>query len=1483
METWITESITINGDLSYALRRGEINTNYVDIEVVAYSDRWNNFDALIEFREREGGEWRSDMQISFSTANSIDKNRLRNLACASNGGLNLIRWKYPQNGLKYGQKPDIRLKILPRYLNFSTSSISFMMSENSGINFSKFIDASTWVQPINLNQSGQTIALTSDSVRIYNDLSSSYIYEYSGLSNPSFSIQINDGSYFIADTDNNQVLEVSEDFTSVINTIAVTSPVFLDYIEDNDTLLVTSSGGTIYEYVRGSFILVWTSTTSFGELSTATYSKKDFNRIVTCDSQNNQVRIIDRITNLTTTHFGFSNFVGETDSFIKPHIAVEFEDGSLTVVERIGRVATFEQFTSSSSSSLDSSSESSMTSSSLSSSSSSEGYSTSSSSSSEGVTSQSNSSSSQSNSSSSQSESSISLSESSLQYSSSSSTSSEGYSSSSSTSSEGYSESSSTSSEGYSESSSSSSTSSLGYSSSSSYNIDPFNLASFTSYWKMEEAEEGTRFDYQGNNDLSEGDRFIPRVAGKNKEAAGQFLDGLERDAVTDLIPTDSMIFSSWVKVDYADLVTGSGSQIMTWDSTSYQLSVASNSLYARVRYTSGIKEVSGPITEGVHHIFLVATKTSLKLFLDGGLLDSETFSTQNFDYFAGYKLVIGGSDGSLRAGVDGFVDEVGFWMDEDVDSFPGYAEDFAAKMWNGGNGLFPASVSSDSSDSTESFDNVSSSSDSDIYNDWNRDLIDRRKNSGFTSSMAMVNGQPAVAYYAFGIIFYSRYNGSEWEAPVLVDNTNIRTDTAISMAVVDGNPAITYSKTTNPTFTYVRATNSDGSSWGTPINVTPSGTFADDRSLAIINGNPAIAFWNFDTGGGLKYVRATDSTGSSWGSVEDVDLTSNNYGTGCSLLQVDGQPAISYTHQGAGNNAVLYYNRYNGASWVRTAIIGGSGQGIGFTTTLKFVNGNPAIAYRDDSGIKFIRSNNSTGSSWPGSEVTVASLSTAMNSSMEIVGGDVAIAYYGRSIGSQYFTYYVVSSDINGGTGSWSSPSTIQQSPVNATSVTTQEISLVDYDGVATVAYYEASYGEMKVGFDINERGYSSSSSSQQYSESSSSISSQGYSESSSSSSGAIPMFQTTSASPDVFAPFVFISGETVTWILGDGNQVTSNGPLSHVYTDGEPSHNVEIQASNPSNLTSINVDSEDITSIDLSYFPGLENLNCANNTISSLDISTNSSLDFLNCNNNNISSLDLSNNTLLEIVRCNNNNLTSLDLSNNSNVTIFDCSNNNISSLTNLSGSIDEIDVSDNNLSSLDTSSITSATTITCSGNVISSLDVSVVTGLETLYCGGNSFSSIDISSNSSLITFSCDSTSSLTSVNLGSSSVETIALNNNNNLTSVDISSSSSVTSIACANSGLTSANVASSTVTAITFVNNSLTSLDVSSCTALDELFVTSNNLSSSAVNTILIDLDNNGLSNGNVQLNGQSPSAPPTGGGITAKANLQAKGWTVVTD
>jgi len=72
-------------------------------------------------------------------------------------------------------------------------------------------------------------------------------------------------------------------------------------------------------------------------------------------------------------------------------------------------------------------------------------------------------------------------------------------------------------------------------------------------------------------------------------------------------------------------------------------------------------------------------------------------------------------------------------------------------------------------------------------------------------------------------------------------------------------------------------------------------------------------------------------------------------------------------------------------------------------------------------------------------------------------------------------------------------------------------------------------------------------------------------------------------------------------------------------------------------------------------------------------------------------------------------------------------------------------------------------------------------------------------------------------------------------------------------------------------------------DTINFSAMTSLNMYNNALTVSKVNALLVGLDGNGLLNGSVSLQGQTPAATPTGAGATAAANLVSKGWTVTTD
>ncbi|MCH7471456.1 PKD domain-containing protein [bacterium] len=183
----------------------------------------------------------------------------------------------------------------------------------------------------------------------------------------------------------------------------------------------------------------------------------------------------------------------------------------------------------------------------------------------------------------------------------------------------------------------------------------------------------------------------------------------------------------------------------------------------------------------------------------------------------------------------------------------------------------------------------------------------DSTGNVGWYTSLAVVNGNPAISYYDttnddLKYVRASDADGTSWGAPVAPDSTG-GVGQYTSLAVVNGNPAISYLDGTNGDLRYVRASDADGTSWGAPLTPDSAGFVGRYTSLAVVDGYPAISYYDF-TNDDLKYVRASDASGASWGAPVTPDST-GSVGSYTSLAVVNGNAAVSYYD---GTNTALKY-----------------------------------------------------------------------------------------------------------------------------------------------------------------------------------------------------------------------------------------------------------------------------------------------------------------------------------------------------------------------------------------------------------------------------------------------------------------------------------------------------------------------------------------------------------------------------------------------
>ncbi|MEM6719923.1 MAG: matrixin family metalloprotease [Bacteroidota bacterium] len=143
---------------------------------------------------------------------------------------------------------------------------------------------------------------------------------------------------------------------------------------------------------------------------------------------------------------------------------------------------------------------------------------------------------------------------------------------------------------------------------------------------------------------------------------------------------------------------------------------------------------------------------------------------------------------------------------------------------------------------------------------------------------------------------------------------------------------------------------------------------------------------------------------------------------------------------------------------------------------------------------------------------------------------------------------------------------------------------------------------------------------------------------------------------------------------------------------------------------LTASNRSISDLTGIE--DFIALEVLNVNTNNISSIDVSMLTQLTELQIGYNNLTSIDISNNTLLETLNVRNNSLTSLDVSNNT--------------------ALQSLTFHANNITSIDISNLTALRTFNAINNGLTGLDVSNNPVLEVIRAGSNAVGDLDFTNN-------------------------------------------------------------------------------------------------------------------------------------------------------
>ena len=183
----------------------------------------------------------------------------------------------------------------------------------------------------------------------------------------------------------------------------------------------------------------------------------------------------------------------------------------------------------------------------------------------------------------------------------------------------------------------------------------------------------------------------------------------------------------------------------------------------------------------------------------------------------------------------------------------------------------------------------------------------------------------------------------------------------------------------------------------------------------------------------------------------------------------------------------------------------------------------------------------------------------------------------------------------------------------------------------------------------------------------------------------------------------------------------VTNNPKIEQLRCAGNNLNSLDV--SKNTELIEFEAYNNRLSSIDVSNNPELEYIDLTNNQIKSIDVSKNLELERITCSDNKLTSIDVTNNQKLTTLNISGNSIVKIDLGNNPELKHLICNKNKISELE-LSNNkkLKSLNVNDNNLTSLTVNCCPEIKTLKANNNLIKEMDISELTSLFDFYCSGN-----------------------------------------------------------------------------------------------------------------------------------------------------------------
>lgn len=338
-----SQSQHIQGDAKVLISRGNINNQYMELCLYAYSSKWDKVNANVLYKRKHEDIWQNDTKIISAPVDLIDNNKLYGLKTSAYGFENKILWDYKKNHISKGENIDIKINILPSIRQFSLSKKVSISTNLYGINSVDLINVSNDKLYLGINNSNQYIM--GDINNVYVVENGDIIYQKSGFLKPSYAIQIENGNYLICDTTGNgKIIELDFNLENVLKEHFIGNPKFIDYSESRGVILVTvQNPDRIVELTWNNLnhgVTLWQINSGLNEPTSATYSRGIQGNIVISDCGNHRVIVYNvnaqEYTSIDNAFFNEEISPEESIKITYPFRSYQLQNGKILIVERKG-------------------------------------------------------------------------------------------------------------------------------------------------------------------------------------------------------------------------------------------------------------------------------------------------------------------------------------------------------------------------------------------------------------------------------------------------------------------------------------------------------------------------------------------------------------------------------------------------------------------------------------------------------------------------------------------------------------------------------------------------------------------------------------------------------------------------------------------------------------------------------------------------------------------------------------------------------------------------------------------------------------------------------------------------------------------------------------------------------------------------------------------------------------------------------------------